>query len=118
MTPAPTFQRKKASGGRIAYRVIGHTADPDGDKSRDDAEYRVHPDLFAAFPGVRIDVASPFDDPDFDLLKPSDLPRVPFLSRVTKIDEELVAVIKDTPKDALPEVEDARSKLLPPYLYT
>jgi hypothetical protein len=113
------------SRGRNAYQVLG-VPDPEGDAewpnaSANDAIYRVHQDLFDAFPGVKLEVASPFDredDPEYDILRPSDVSRVPFLTRITKIDQDLAAVLKDTPRDALPDPEEEGYRLLPPYLYS
>lgn len=81
--------------------------------------YRVQQSVKDSFPDIHWEVSSPFDrddDPEFDILRPADLARVPFLSRMDSITQDIAALIDRAPKHSFPQDDDYW--LLPAYMYT
>lgn len=121
----PSRKRKRRSS-LTKYRFLG-VRDPNAEfawpqSSPNDAVYNIHQSLFDADPSVKWEVMSPFEDdeqPEMDVLRPTDVHRVPFLTRLVQIDEPLATIIADMPPTStLIKSNDRGERFLPPYLYT
>lgn len=113
-----------------AYRMLG-IRDPDAESwpSVNDVTYNVHHDLFedrsvgwdVAFP-FGTDEGSSMDDGDTenkyaDVLRPSELGRVPFLTRVDTITADIARLLTKIPEGSDVVTRDGNTRLLPPYMY-
>lgn len=139
-------KRRKRERQSCAYHLLG-VRDPDARSwpAPNDAYYNIHRSLFESEPISKWQVSSPFDPPAsfdaasdagyddesdassvasgssviVDILRPSELDRVPFLSRLVTLEHDVTTIVSKVAK-LRPELFAGASedeKYLPSYMY-
>lgn len=103
--------RKRPRRSSITYRMVG-LRDPDATTwpSPNDAFYNVQGNLYDK--GINWTVESPFEEEDDDYLRPADVGRIPFLTRVVNIEDSIAALI-----NSIPDRKVGNERFLPGYMY-